>query len=226
MRVVVSAPPGSETTPERSPASNGSFGRLLFNPASWILALVFATFNFTFLAYATWAPLYFNEALGVNPPTASFYASLMSLAVIPTTIIAGWVLDRFKQRYLILTAALAVSGLLFVVSFQLGSANAIAPYMIALGLVGGFIPTATFTLAPETMPDPRFAGLALGIVSVGQNLGMFFGPPMVGSAIASGNWSAGIMPLVVALVIGLAAAIGLGARQTKSPAVKVETPAA
>ena len=169
--LVVSAPPGSETTPERSPAANGSFGRMLFNPASWILALVFAAFNFTFLAYATWAPLYFNEALGVNPPTASFYASLASLAVIPTTIIAGWSLDRFKHRHLILTTSLAISGLFFVASFQLGNANAIAPYMIALGLVGGFIPAATFTLAPETMPDPKFAGLALGIVSVGQNLG-------------------------------------------------------
>ncbi len=224
--VVVSAPPGSETASERSPAANGSFGRLLFNPASWILALVFAAFNFTFMAYATWAPFYFNQALGVNAPTASFYASLMSLAVIPMTIIAGWMLDRFKQRHLILIAAMVISSLLFVASFQLGSANAIVPYMIVLGLVGGFIPTATFTLAPETMPDLKFAGLALGIVSVGQNLGMFFGPPVVGSAIAGGNWVAGIMPLIVSLIIGLAAAIWLSARQPKSQAVKIETPAA
>ncbi len=96
--------------------------------------------------------------------------------------------------------------------------------MIALGLVGGFIPTATFTLAPETMPDPRFAGLALGIVSVGQNLGMFFGPPIVGSAIAGGNWAAGITPLVAALAVGVAAAVWLSIRQTKSQAVKIEAP--
>ena len=216
---VVSAPPSSDTTPERSLASNGSFGKLLFNPASWILALVFAAFNFTFLAYTTWAPSYFNQALGVNPLTASFYASLMSLAVIPTTIIAGRVLDRFKQRYLILTTSLIVSSLLFVVSFQLGSANAIAPYMIALGLVGGFIPAATFTLAPETMPDPKFAGLALGIVSVGQNLGMFFGPPLVGSAIAGGSWAAGIMPLLISLAIGVAASLILRARHTRTQVV-------
>jgi MFS family permease len=223
---VVSAPPRSDTTAGRSPTPNGSFGRLLFNPASWILALVFATFNFAFLAYATWAPTYFNQEFGVGVETASFYASLMSLAVIPSTIIAGRVLDRFKQRHLILTAALVISGLLMVMSFQLGSANVIVPYMIALGLVGGFIPTATFTLAPETMPDPLFAGLSLGIVSVGQNLGMFFGPPLVGSAIAGGNWVAGILPLVVALVVGVAAAVWLSIRQTKSQAVKVEAPVA
>jgi len=213
--VSVSAPPTIETTREQAPASNGSLGKLLFNPASWILALVFATFNFTFLAYATWSPSYFNVALGVDPETASFYASLMSLALVPTAIVAGRVLDRFKQqRHLILSAALVISGLLFVASFQLGSVNAIVPYMIVIGLVAGFIPTATFTLAPETMPDPRFAGLALGMVSVGQNLGMFFGPPIVGAAIAGGNWSAGIIPLLISLAIGVVASIVLRARQS------------
>ncbi|HTP11537.1 MAG TPA: MFS transporter [Anaerolineae bacterium] len=223
---VVSAPPKSETTQQPSRESNRSFGRMLFNPTSWILALVFATFNFSFLAYATWAPSYFNAALGVDPLTASFYASLTSLAIIPTALVAGWVLDRFKQRHLILTIALAVSGILSLLSFQLSSAYVVALYMIALGLVGGFIPAATFTLAPETMPDLRFAGLALGIVSVGQNLGMFLGPPIVGSAIAAGNWSAGILPLVAALVIGVAAAVWLNVRQTRSQVAQIEIPAA
>jgi nitrate/nitrite transporter NarK len=215
--VVVDAPPASETTQARSPEANGSFGRMLFNPASWILALVFAAFNFTFLAYGTWAPSYFNEALGVDLQTASFYASLMSLAIIPTTLVAGQVLDRFKQRrYLILTVALVISSLLFVASFQLGSANAIVPYMIALGFAAGFIPTATFTLAPETMPDPRFAGLALGIVSVGQNLGIFFGPPLVGNLIADGDWATGVIPLVIAAAIGVVASLMLRARQSQT----------
>jgi MFS family permease len=214
--VVVSAPPTTDMAQESAPASNGTFGRLLFNPASWILALVFATFNFTFLAYATWAPIYINQAFGVGVETASFYASLSSLAIIPTTIIAGWTLDHTRNRYLVLTSALVISGLLFVLSFQLNSVNAIVPYMLVLGLVGGFIPTATFTLAPETMPDPRFIGLALGIVSVGQNLGMFFGPPIVGSAIAGGNWAAGILPLLISLAIGVVASVVLRARQTRS----------
>jgi len=220
--VVVSAPPTTDTEQERAPAANSSFGRLLFNPASWILALVFATFNFTFLAYATWAPTYFNQAFGVGVETASFYASLSSLAIIPSTIIAGWALDRFRHRHLILTTAMVLSGLLFLLSFQLNSANAIVPFMLVLGLVGGFIPTATFTLAPETMPDPRFIGLALGIVSVGQNLGMFFGPPIVGAAIAGGNWAAGILPLLISLAIGVVASIMLRARmiRTSEPAAQ------
>jgi MFS family permease len=212
--VVVSAPPAIETESTQPRESNGSFGRMLFNPASWILALVFATFNFSFLAYATWAPSYFNQGLGVRTETASFYASLSSLAIIPSTIIAGWVLDRTTHRHLILTTALVISGFLLVASFQLSNANAIVPYMLVLGLVVGFVPTTTFTLAPETMPDPKFAGLALGMVSVGQNLGIFLGPPIVGSLIAGGNWAAGIMPLMIAAAIGVVASLVLQARQS------------
>jgi MFS family permease len=217
--VVVSAPPGTPTAGDHTPESGGSFGTSMFNPASWTLALVFATFNFTFLAYATWAPSYFNAALGVDSSTASFYASLMGLALIPSTLVAGWVLDHVKNRHLVITAALLLSGLLCLFSFQLGGANAIVPYMIMLGLVAGFVPTAIFTLASETMPDPRFAGLALGIVSTGQNLGMFFGPPIVGAKIAGGNWAAGIAPLVISLTIGVAAAIGLQVRRASKPAI-------
>ncbi len=221
---VVIAPPGSKTAPDHLSAPHGSFGKMLFNPASWILALVFATFNFAFTAYATWSPTYFNQALNVSAETASFYASLMSLAIIPSTLIAGWLLDRVRNRYFVLIAGLLISGVLLMPSFRLGSANMIVPYMIILGLVAGFIPTATFTLAPETMPDLKFAGLALGLVSVGQNLGLFFGPPIVGSAIADGNWAAGVAPLLISLAVGVVAALWLNIRQTKSQVLKSKAP--
>ena len=168
---------------------------MMLNPAHWLLALVFGAFNFAFMGFATWGPTYYNQGLGLSLETASFYASLGSLAVIPSTIIAGRVLDRVKDRYLVMTVSLALSGILMFWCFQLGSANAIVPYTFVLSFVAGFVPTSTFTLAPETMPDPRWIGLALGIVSVGQNMGMFFGPPIVGNLIAGGNWAAGVIPL-------------------------------
>jgi MFS family permease len=223
--VTVSAPPAIGTMRDQPHDTGVSFGRMLWNPASWILALVFGTFTFAFAGFTTWVPTYFTQGLGLGLDTASFYASLGSLAVIPSTIIAGRVLDRVKNRHLVLTVSLAISGVMLFWCFQLGSARVIMPYTIALSLVAGFVPTATFTLAPETMPDPRFVGLALGIVSVGQNLGMFFGPPIVGSLIAGGNWAAGVIPLVIAMAIGVAASVWLSSRQAKTQAAKIEIPA-
>jgi MFS family permease len=198
------------------PFSTGGFGKLLLNPASWILALVFGTFNFAFIAFSTWAPLYLNKELGIEPGTSSFDTSLSLLAIIPSTILAGWVLDRTRNRYRVLTAALLIAGILLIWSFQLSNPSMVVPYLLVLGLVGGFIPTSTFTLAPETMPRPELAGLALGIVSVGQNLGMFVGPPVVGAIIAGGNWAAGVIPLVGSIAIGFAASLLLHRRHTKA----------
>lgn len=62
-----------------------------------------------------------------------------------------------------------ISGFLFVGSFQLRGTNVIVSYMLVLDLAGDFV--------PETLPHPLFAELALGLESVGQNLGMFCGPP-------------------------------------------------
>lgn len=220
--VTVSAPPGVEAAGDRPHAPGGSFGKMLLNPASWLLALTFGAFNFAFMGFATWSPTYFNQGLGLDLATASFYASLGSLAVIPSTFIAGWLLDRVRNRYLVMTAALVICGGLLFWCFQLGRADVIVPYTVLLSFVAGFVPTATFTLAPETMPDPRWAGLALGIVSIGQNTGMFFGPPIVGGLIAGGNWAAGVIPPVLAAAIGVAAAIGLWLKRQRAPETEVD----
>jgi hypothetical protein len=74
--------------------------------------------------------------------------------------------------------------------------------MITLGLVSNFIPTVTFTLAPETMPGVEYASLALAIVMVGANLGVLSGPPAVASILKTGNWTAGSTGLVIVIGVG------------------------
>ncbi|MGB4044333.1 MAG: hypothetical protein WBK18_10650, partial [Thermacetogeniaceae bacterium] len=62
-------------------------------------------------------------------------------------------------------------------------------------------------LAPETAPRPELAGMALGVVSIGQNLGMLMGPPLVASAAAGGNWINGTYPVIAASVVAIVAAL-------------------
>jgi MFS family permease len=206
---VVSAPPGVRAAAEPPAAPGGWLGRPLLNPAPWLVAVVFGSFVFATSAFSTWAPSYFTEAFRLDPEAASFQASLLSLAVIPSAIIAGRVLDRVRNRYLVLTLAVLIVGLLLPWSFQLGFPALIAPYMLGLGLVVGFIPTALFTLAPETVGRVEHAGLALGILSVGQNLGMLLGPPVVAAYVAGHDWRAGIPPMLVSMAFGLAASLWL-----------------
>jgi MFS family permease len=200
--LVVTSPAASTSGKHNPPASPGSLVRMLLNPAAWLLALAFAAFGFSLLGYNTWAPTFLTDTLHVEAAAASAYASLMFLAAIPANITAGWVINRLPNRHNLLPATFVITGLLYVWSFQLGSVRAVVPYMIALGFTSNFIPTAIFTLAPETVPNVAYAGLALAIVIVGSNLGALSGPPALGAILSSGDWAAGSIWLVLMMGVG------------------------
>jgi hypothetical protein len=126
----------------------------------------------------------------------------MFLAAIPANITAGWAINRLGDRHSMLPAAFLITTILFFWSFRLGTVSIIVPYMIALGFASNFIPTATFTLSPQTIPRVQFASLALAIVMVGSNGGSVIGPPALGAVLSTGNWPAGSMCLVIVMGVG------------------------
>src|SRR5512143_1707284 len=67
--LVVSAPPAQANVSDQPHVEEGSFGKMLLNPASWLLALIFGAFNFAFMSFSTWGPTYFNQGLGLSLET-------------------------------------------------------------------------------------------------------------------------------------------------------------
>ena len=197
--LVVTAPPGAQ---QASRVPRGAYGRMLRNRTTWLLALTFGAFAFSMIAYNTWAPAYLTETLQIDGAAASFYASLMFLAAIPANVIAGWLLNRIRKRYLLLPTSFLITCILLFWSFRLGSASVVAPYMILLGFASNFVPASTFTFAPETMPGIGFAGLALAIVTMGSSTGSLAGPPVLGAILSTGNWTLGSTCLVIASGVG------------------------
>ncbi|HSR29684.1 MAG TPA: hypothetical protein VLY63_03895, partial [Anaerolineae bacterium] len=139
----------------------------------------------------------------------------MFMAAIPGNIIAGWALNRTQHRYRLLFLTFAATTILFAGSFHLGSLGLVGPYMILLGFVSNFIPTAVFTLAPETMDHPAFAGQALAIATMGSGLGALLGPPTVGAISGLAGWAAASLCLVVVAGCGTAVAF-FAARQMEN----------
>jgi predicted MFS family arabinose efflux permease len=200
--LVVDSPSQTGSGASAAIAPTRDFGRNLLNPTSWLLALSFAIFGFSILGYNTWAPTYLTETLYMQPNAASFYASLMFVAAIPANILAGWLLNRLKDRYTLLPVAFLITTILFFWSFRLGSVSIVVPYMILLGLASNFVPTTTFTLAPETMPSVQIASLGLGIVIAGTNVGSLAGPPALGAVVSTSGWTAGSAFLVILMSVG------------------------
>jgi MFS family permease len=207
--LVVSEPP-AEAKPE--PVSLGRAGRLMLNPTAWLLGLALATFGFSLLGYNTWAPTYLTEALHIDAGPASSYASLMFLAAIPANVAAGWLLGRVRNRAAVLPLAFAATTPLYLWSFNLAAAGTVAPFMVALGFVSNFIPTVTYALAPETMPGPQFAGLALAILNAGTGPGPLIAPPLIGAVVSGGHWPAGSLWLAAVMGLGTVAALAVWRR--------------
>jgi MFS family permease len=187
----------------------GAFFRTLLNLPAWLLGLSFGLFGFAVIGYNTWAPAYLTQTLSIAPAAASFYASLMFLAAIPGNLAAGWVVDRTPRRHPLLTATFVVTGIMLAWSFGLGAAWMVAPYMLLMGFFSNWIPTITFTLAPEKVPSIEFAGLGVAIAITCGNLGSLTGPPVLAAALEGGQWTAGSVVIVLAMAGGTLATLAV-----------------
>jgi predicted MFS family arabinose efflux permease len=176
-------------------------------PASWLLALTFGTFAFGQLAYSTWAPSFLTDTLSIPTATASFYTSLLFLAGIVANVSAGWVMNHTPHRPAVPALALAVTGILFWWGFRLESVSSVIPFMLALGFFSNIIPTAVFTLAPETARSPASIGLAMATINVVSNVGILLGPPLLGALVANGQWTDGSTLLLAGSLLGVLAAL-------------------
>ena len=164
-----------------------------------------------------WVSSFLTETMSIDSASASLFASLMFLAAIPASAIAGRVITRVKNRYSLLPWAFLITGLLFFWSFRLQDVRAVVPYMLVLGFASNFIPATTFTLAPETAPSPEFAGLAVAIVMASSTIGSLGGPPILGAILSTGSWIAGSVFFVAAMGLGTVIACYVSARLSHKP---------
>jgi MFS family permease len=75
--------------------------------------------------------------------------------------------------------------------------------VIAIGFVGGFVPTGVFAGAVEAAADERLTGMAMAVIQIGQNTGMLLGPLLFGWLVDStGGWAAGFWVLAPVCLAG------------------------
>lgn len=219
--LVVTNPPitqGNKTKEKREKSvSENSFSLVsgLKNPAIWLLAIGFGSFGFVNAGFVTWGPSFLAERFNLSPEAANFYISLSPMVAIGGTVLAGWTIDKTKKPNLILIISAILTFILYGYGFLLSNLTLAIVWMVFLGLLPSFYPTTTFTLAPETMPTPLMAGLAMAVVNLMFNFGFMLGPPVVGAVIkgAQGNWSAGALPIGGLMLVSIATSI-IFARRT------------
>jgi MFS family permease len=227
---LVARPPGAAAAPAPSPVAAGERGpgqsearqdrasatapgarrtlAAVLSPGNWLLGLAFGCFAFALISYNTWVPTYLAGELGIPPSRASFYASLIFLAGIAANLLAGWLIAHLRHRHVLLVAAFAATALLYVWSFSLPAAPVVViPYLLFLGFSANLVPTAVFTLAPETVRHAELAGVAMAVLNVVANTGILLGPPLLGALAGGGQWALASGLLVGVSIVGMGASV-------------------
>ena len=79
------------------------------------------------------------------------------------------------------------------------------PWLIALGFMSGPVPVGIFSAGTEAVKDQRLGGMAMGVILLGQSIGMLLGPLVFGMIVASpGGWQAAFWSLAPVSALGAA----------------------
>lgn len=157
---------------------------------SWLLAASFMIYNCGFIALTTFMPTYLKTVLMVDPASANLYTSVLTFLLIVGGFVAGFILKKIKpeNKPLFYLISMICSGVIFSLSFVYGS-NMIIAFSVVAGLVLQFVPAIMFNNAPDTAPHPALVGVAMGIMSLGQNLGGLIAGTFSGSIIENFGWT-------------------------------------
>ena len=198
--------PGADTpSPSGARPTGKEAAQVLGNRDLWLLGLLFLCFNFVFIGFRTWMPTFLYQARNIPLRHGSWLMALMSVFIIASSVLAGWVCDRTQSRKTISLVPMLFFAMLFPITYYLDPGK-LVPWIVLLGLICSFVPTAVFVAAAELIKDQRLGGMTIAVVQLGQNAGMLLGPSMLGWLSAERGWEAAFWALAPVSALGALAA--------------------
>lgn len=205
----VSSPPeGTPNYADADPAEgavNYKLSHGFKSLSTWLVTIIGITFTFACFGFSTFISYYWNDKFyGSDPMMAqsNLKVTILYAIEILVCILLGMVLDRIvphKRKWFGCFGAIFYAVLIFF-CFRINAPGLVMFYVIAFPIAESFIPVTYFTIAPSTAKHPMYAGLALGILNVGLNLGTLLGPPVVGKFYETSP-AAATIPMTIAIVI-------------------------
>ena len=205
---IVPAPPqlsaGETAFPQRTHTRGGLRG-VLRNRDLWLVSCLWGCFSFSFTSFLTWTPTFLRDVHGFSLGRASFVMSVMAMLGIIGCPIAGWISDRIHSRRLVCVIPMMLMLVLWPLASVAGSTHFSFLAMV-IAFLAGFPPTGVFSAASEMVRDERSRGMAMGVVQIGQNVGLLLGPLAFGSIIQFfGGWQMAFWALVPVTAVGIVA---------------------
>ncbi len=183
-----------------------------------LLALIFATYTFQWLAVMGFLPTLFLEDYGFSTGRASVLTAIVVAMNVPGNLAGGWLLQRGFRRWQLIASTSVLLGLCSLIIYS-PTIPFFWRYFACLSFsgIGGVPPASAMSGVPVYAPSPRHIATTNGLLIQGSQLGQVLGPPALAWLVSrTGSWQAaswllgGVAAVGAALGLGLAA-VGTGA---------------
>ncbi len=194
-------------------------------PFPWLMSLVTMLFCIACFGFVNWVATCWTETLGWSLDEANNWVACFSLGAVFAAIILGSILNKVRNHKIFGSIALLFYGLVVVWGMVFMNPMLAIPFVIIYAFADSGFPCVLWTMTAQTVKKPELAGVALGVVSIGFNLGILLGAPIVGALAQSFGWTttAFVMCGLCILAALLLIPIKLYSAQAVSEDVVVET---
>lgn len=175
----------------------------------WILAFSALCYTFCCFTFANWISSYWIEVTDWGAAAVGNWVGILFLVEMIYTWIVGAVLDRLHNRKIVGVIGLIVYGALGIVAFTATAVPVIYVFTFTYTIFEALAVTAIWAIAPETAKDPRYAGVALGVLNIGLNLGTLLSAPVSGAIQQQFGWVGVAMSFCGVAVLGAAALLAV-----------------
>lgn len=173
------------------------------SPYAWIMSAVTMLFCIACFGFVNWIATCWSQIFSMSEGDANMWVGYFSLVAVIAAIIVGALLNKIRNRKMFGAIALALYGVICVWGMNMGNPMFLLPFVIIYPFVDVSFPCVLWTMTAQTVKKPELAGVALGVVSIGFNLGILLGPPIIGAVVDAAGWTvASWVMLVVCVVAG------------------------
>lgn len=158
-------------------------------PYPWLMSLVTMCFCIACFGFVNWIATCWTDIYGWSVDEANNWVGCFSLGAVFAAIILGSILNRVRNHKLFGSLALLVYGLVVIWGMVVGNPMLIVPFVIVYAFADAGFPCVLWTMTAQTVKKPELAGVALGVVSIGFNLGILLGPPIIGAVAQAMGWT-------------------------------------
>ncbi|MEG1826199.1 MAG: MFS transporter [Gordonibacter sp.] len=171
------------------------------SPSAWILSVATMLFCIGCFGFVNWIATCWAQTFSWGDDQANMWVGYFSIGGVIMAVVIGALLNRVKNRKRFGALILVAYGVVSVFGMFMDNPVFLVLFVVVYAFVDAGFPCVLWTMAAQTVKKPELAGVALGVVSIGFNLGVLLGPPIIGGIVETFGWHAGGLAICTVCVL-------------------------